>query len=99
VTNFVDKPPQSNLTLMWGCAVWSPNFTEFMHKSLLVNPSVGTEVVLSDIFLAALRNGLSVRAAVFAEGNYQDIGLPTSFQATVYQLAMQQGHVTEADNP
>ncbi|MCB0482757.1 MAG: NTP transferase domain-containing protein [Flavobacteriales bacterium] len=90
IVNFVDKPEYTNLEMMWGCAVWSAKFTHFMHKFLSELSITGTEIVLSDVFLAALKQGLSFTAFPIKNGKYHDIGTPESFQTAVYQLALQQ---------
>jgi glucose-1-phosphate thymidylyltransferase len=89
--DFVDKPQETDLRLMWGMAAWSPRFAEFMHRYLAQLPMQAPECVLSDVFLAAMREGqLSLDALVFPKGHYHDIGTPASFQAAVYELALGQ---------
>ena len=34
VKNIVIKPQQTELTLTWGIAVWTPGFTQFLHDYL-----------------------------------------------------------------
>jgi hypothetical protein len=53
-------------------------------------PFEGEECVLSDVFKAGLRSGLKFEALVCESGHYHDIGTPESFQAAVYELALQQ---------
>ncbi|WP_420629796.1 nucleotidyltransferase family protein [Candidatus Leptofilum sp.] len=89
IIGFVDKPEKTDLSLMWGCAAWSPVFTRFMHQYLKDINLPGKEIVLSDLFLAALDKGLTFEP-LLVEGQYHDIGTPDSFQAAVYDLARQQ---------
>lgn len=96
IIGFIDKPNQSDLKLMWGCAVWTAKFTCFMHQYLADLSMPTKEVVLSDVFLAALQAGYYFEGLQIEGGNYHDIGTPESFQAAVYDLALQQ--VTNAEN-
>ncbi|MEZ4618571.1 MAG: sugar phosphate nucleotidyltransferase [Caldilineaceae bacterium] len=32
VVEIVDKPQQTELTEMWGCMIWRPRFTEYLHS-------------------------------------------------------------------
>lgn len=90
IVGFVDKPRQTNLRYMWGIAAWSPTFTDFMHSYLSGIVTSEKECVLSDIFEAALREGLTIQPMFYEDGRYHDIGTPSSFQAAVYELALQQ---------
>lgn len=90
ISRFIDKPSQTKLRLMWGCAVWSPRFTQFMHQYLADLATPESEVVLSDVFSAALRAGYQFGAFQIENGHYHDIGTPESFQTAVYDLARQQ---------
>jgi len=90
IINFVDKPAYSQLDLMWGLAVWSPRFTAVLSTFLAHLPPSGIEVVLSDVFLAALQQGLHVDGLVLHDAHYHDIGTPEDFQAVVADLALQQ---------
>ncbi len=90
IVDFIDKPRQTKLKFMWGCAAWSANFTQFMHEYLINLPMSNSEVVLSDVFLAALQAGYQFEAFQIEAGHYHDIGTPESFQTAVYDLALQQ---------
>ena len=93
--DFVDKPAQTNLTLMWGLAVWSPRFTRFLAASVAQAIPATSEMVLSDLFLGALNQQMHIQAVVFEAARYHDIGTPEDFQAAVLRLAGQ----TELDSP
>ncbi len=90
IVDFADKPAQTALKLMWGCAAWSPKFTQFMHDYLEESSTPNKEMVLSDLFLAALKAGHHFEPFQIANGHYHDIGTPESFQSAVYDLARQQ---------
>ena len=90
IIDFVDKPAQTDLQYMWGYAAWSPRFTSFMHDFLIHLSPEGPECVLSDVFLAALHQGLNIQSFTSPGSYYHDIGTPESFQAAVYEMALQQ---------
>ncbi len=75
----VDKPEDPPIANTWGIAVWSPVFTELLHgfvTTALREP--GRELLLSDVFVAAVTAGLRVHALAFESGEYHDIGNPAS---------------------
>lgn len=77
---FDKQPPQSSMRNTWGVAAWRPSFAEFMHSFLLdALPGRSDEVTLAEIFSAAMENGMTIRARVFENGAYWDIGKSTSF--------------------
>jgi glucose-1-phosphate thymidylyltransferase len=90
IRRFVDKPAQTNLNMMWGLAVWSPAFTQYMRAYLGSVARVDSEIVLSDVFQAALDDGLTFQGMCIAGARYQDIGTPEDFQTVVYELAGRQ---------
>ncbi|NNJ09838.1 hypothetical protein EKD04_005820 [Chloroflexales bacterium ZM16-3] len=91
IVGFVDKPAQTDLTLMWGLAAWSPRFADFLAADLAGRPASSPEVVLSDVFAAALTAGLSIQGITLDRANYHDIGTPEDFQSVVLRLALSQG--------
>lgn len=99
VVSFVDKPDYTHLEWMWGLAAWSPRFTHFLSAYLRSQPAQDYECVLSDVFSAALREGLDLQALVYANARYHDIGTPEDFQSVVLSLALQQPHLSPAYSP
>ncbi len=87
VLYIIDKPPQSDLIWMWGVACWSPQFTQFMNEFLSERPPAEREVVLGDIFQAAIQAGLQVRAVRFDEGTYLDIGTPEDLRLAIERVS------------
>lgn len=97
----IEKPLQSNLLYMWGIAVWTPAFTQFMHEYLIaikagsVRSSAGShleqklELPIGDVIQAAISNGLRVEAEVFPDGTYLDIGTPEDLVRAVRSFATQ----------
>ncbi len=72
----VDKPAQTDLTHMWGIACWETSFARFMHEYLEQQAPPAREIVLGDVFQAALETSLVIRVLPFANGEYIDIGTP-----------------------
>jgi glucose-1-phosphate thymidylyltransferase len=69
------KNPQSPLRETWVCAVWSAEFTRFMHtwvstKALNAEPHVG------HVFQAAIKAELRVSTVRFPKGRILDVGTP-----------------------
>jgi glucose-1-phosphate thymidylyltransferase len=77
----IEKPRQSDLHYMWGIAVWTPAFTQFLHEYLIPLKadscfSQQPELPIGDIIQAAIIQGLRVEAEPFPDGSYLDIGTP-----------------------
>jgi glucose-1-phosphate thymidylyltransferase len=69
VNKIIDKPIDSSLTKMWGCIVWGPKFSEFLHESVEKR-----EYDFANILNLAINKGLNVQSTFFPEGNYIDVG-------------------------
>lgn len=70
VIEIVDKPPKTELTEMWGCIIWRPRFTEYLHECV-------DQQGISDfaaIMNTALAQGFKFRKVSFAKGVYIDLG-------------------------
>src|SRR5580658_2110184 len=79
VLAIVDKPEDPPAANTWGIAAWSPVFTELLHgfvTTALREPE--RELLLSDVFMAAVTAGLRVHALAFESGEYHDIGNPAA---------------------
>ena len=97
----LEKPLQTSLRYMWGIAVWTPIFTQFMHEFLaaieadkLQNEIDKTlqqqqELPIGDVFQAAIDNGLEIDAEVFANGTCLDIGTPENLVRAVHDFAVE----------
>lgn len=73
----LDKPEDPPIANTWGIAVWSPVFTELLHGFVATAlRELKRELLLSDVFVAALTAGLRVHALAFESGEYYDIGNP-----------------------
>ena len=89
VLYMVDKSAETHLRQAWGCACWSPSFTEFMHQYLSALPLGDREVVLADVFRAAMEEGLALHGVLFEEGEYIDIGTPDDLAAAIRRFSEQ----------
>lgn len=87
VLDMTDKPKQTELRNAWGCACWSPSFTDFMHRYLLELDQPRHEVVLADVFRAAIQHGLMVKGLYFESGEYIDIGTPEDLVTAVHRFS------------
>ena len=69
VVAIVDKPRQTTLTHMWGCIIWRPRFTEFLHEAVCRGESDFARI-MNDANSA----GLPVRGVCMADSAYIDLG-------------------------
>jgi len=79
IRNIVIKPQQTNLRFTWGVAVWTPVFTEFMHRYVRAcetSAAEKKELFISEVVLAAVAGGLQVEAVIVSEQSFLDIGTP-----------------------
>jgi glucose-1-phosphate thymidylyltransferase len=74
VLSVVDKPRETHLRNTWGICCWGHRFTDLMHDYLQNLASDEQEVVLAQVFLEALNQGLRVFGLHFGDGQYMDIG-------------------------
>jgi glucose-1-phosphate thymidylyltransferase len=88
IHQIVIKPSQTHLQFTWIIAVWTPKFTDFLHKYLLAAEKTyehstmqGTndesgELYIGNVIQAALDKKLKVETVKFSKGTYIDIGTP-----------------------
>jgi glucose-1-phosphate thymidylyltransferase len=70
VEEIVDKPQSTTLTEMWGCIIWRPRFTEYLHDCVF-------EQGVSDfarIMNSAISDGMQFRGVHMTDGAYIDLG-------------------------
>lgn len=83
------KPETTTLEYAWACAVWTPTFTEFLHRFMrsddlqrragLGGPTridAQGDIPVGAVFRVAVEEGLRVGAVPFADGRYLDVGTP-----------------------
>jgi len=70
VVRIVDKPKETELTEMWGCIIWRPKFTEYLHDC------VGNRGISDFAYImnSAIDKGLNFRAVHMVDGVYIDLG-------------------------
>jgi len=71
VREIVDKPERTDLSLMWGIAAWSPDFGDFLHRTMSDAPTD-----FASVMNAAIGAGLDARAIRVEGGRYLDLGTP-----------------------
>jgi dTDP-glucose pyrophosphorylase len=64
-----DKPKQTDLTEMWGCIIWKPSFTEFLHKQVALGISD-----FAIIMNTSIQEGFRFRGVHIENGLYIDLG-------------------------
>ena len=70
VLEIVDKPDQTDLTEMWGCIIWRPRFTEFLHDCVH-RQNISD---FAQIMNAAIAAGLRFRGVHMVDSTYIDLG-------------------------
>ena len=77
----VIKDPECRLEYTWSIAVWSPRFTELLHRWLDDRgPAPQREPYVGDAIQSALEDGLEAQTVVFEQGFYLDIGTPEDLE-------------------
>jgi glucose-1-phosphate thymidylyltransferase len=74
IVRLVIKQPDRGLRYTWSIAVWSPAFTEYLHRCARRDHDPEAEIYVGDVIQAAIRDGLTVRAEVFPDGANIDLG-------------------------
>lgn len=89
------KPAGTDLDYAWIIAVWTPNFTGFMHdyisnekttierQSNAKRPDEVKELFLGDVIQAAIEHDIPVSSVTFANGKCLDIGTPEDIAKAV----------------
>lgn len=70
VMEIVDKPKKTDLSLMWGCIVWRPAFTEYLHECVHQNGISDFALIMN----SAIANGMKFNSTQIMDGNYIDLG-------------------------
>lgn len=99
VRSIIMKPVTTTLTYGWCCAVWTPGFSDFLHRFLraeetsrnlgqLANTTndLGGDLAVGVVFQAALQAGLTVQSVIFPHDTYLDIGTPEDLVKAVRQF-------------
>jgi glucose-1-phosphate thymidylyltransferase len=70
VIEIIDKPSKTDLMKMWGCIIWRPRFTEYLHEC--VNQRSISD--FANIMNQAILNGFKFRGFTVDDGVYIDLG-------------------------
>lgn len=70
VLEIVDKPQQTDLTEMWGCIIWRPRFTEYLHDCVDRQDIADFALIMNN----AIKAGLRFRGVSMTGGTYIDLG-------------------------
>ncbi len=96
VCKFMPGPSASKLRYTWNVAVWSPRFTQFMHRYLEKFGSTherhesvppAPELTVGRVIKAAFDEGFKVHAVAFPKDPYIDIGTPADMARAVKRYA------------
>jgi glucose-1-phosphate thymidylyltransferase len=66
----IDKPHLTNLTLMWGCILWRPRFTEHLHQCVCQRGMTDFALILNN----AIAAGIQMLGVPMIGGSYSDLG-------------------------
>lgn len=102
VREIVMKPASTTLTFGWCFAVWTPVFSEFLHRFLRADETKrtmseltskandpGGDLAVGVVLQAALKAGLRVQSVKFPQDSYLDIGTLENLAKAVRQ------HITD----
>lgn len=102
VRDIVMKPASTTLTDGWCCAVWTPVFSEFLHRFLRADETKrnlsrladrandpGGDLAVGVVLQAALKAGLVLQSVGFPGERYLDIGTPENLLKAVRQFDSQ----------
>jgi glucose-1-phosphate thymidylyltransferase len=70
VLEIVDKPKQTSLTEMWGCIIWRPKFTEYLHHCVFDEGVSDFAKIMND----AIDIGMRFKGVKLLNGTYIDLG-------------------------
>lgn len=79
------KPEATQLQYAWACAVWTPEFSRFLHEFMRSeknnsDPNLRIDaqgdVPVGAVFRSAVNSGMLVECVPFSHGTYIDIGTP-----------------------
>lgn len=92
IRRIVIRPNETSLRYTWSIAVWSSQFTRFLHEylpslqELRNNASVRRELSVGNVVQAAIDKDLRVDGVVFSDDYCLDIGTPTDLVKAIRNL-------------
>ncbi len=85
VRAIVDKPRQTDLTDMWGCIIWRPVFTEYLHEQVFGQGVADFAKIMNN----AIADGLRFRGVPMVNSSYVDLG--TYQEIAEFEQALRNG--------
>lgn len=70
VIEIVDKPLTTDLTNMWGCIIWRPRFTEYLHECVHIKGQTDFALIMNN----AISDGQKFHGYYVTDGIYVDLG-------------------------
>jgi glucose-1-phosphate thymidylyltransferase len=70
IIEIVDKPQKTDLTEMWGCILWRPGFTEYLHRCVFQEGISDFAKIMND----AIATGMKFRGVHLVDATYIDLG-------------------------
>jgi glucose-1-phosphate thymidylyltransferase len=70
VLRIIDKPKSTNLTKMWGCIIWRPRFTQYLHECVIEHGISDFARIMNN----AIDLGMKFRGVHMPGGTYIDLG-------------------------
>jgi glucose-1-phosphate thymidylyltransferase len=70
VIKIVDKPKKTDLTMMWGCIIWRPRFTDYLHDCVRMKGISDFAQIMNN----AIENGFRFHGLCVGDGVYIDLG-------------------------
>jgi glucose-1-phosphate thymidylyltransferase len=70
VLKIIDKPKETDLTAMWGCIIWRPRFTEYLHDCVRTSGISDFAEIMNN----AIEEGFNFRGVHILDGVYIDLG-------------------------
>lgn len=70
ILEIVDKPAKTSLTEMWGCMIWRPTFTEYLHDCVCHRGISDFAKIMN----GAITSGMKFRGIHMKNGTYIDLG-------------------------
>jgi glucose-1-phosphate thymidylyltransferase len=83
------KPKRTNLRYTWGVALWTPVFTEFLHRhlaSIATRRVAASEISVGHILGAAVKDKLRIEGIIISKKSYIDIGTPDGLMKAFRQF-------------
>ena len=92
IMQILTKPTQTTLSHTWGIAVWTPTFTEFMHKYLAGRPiptEDTRELFVGDLVQAGIECGMRVEGVYVSDTPFLDIGTPENLARAIRKASIE----------